>query len=211
MKRLLTSLATLLLFMPLMAQTYYTRYFSDKTLNDEARSWVDSGAWRNGFTKAGPFKDVNCTDWYTQYKRNKGQWDAAFKWLATHDLLTIEKGKHKIEGTTLVASVEDSENRSIDKQQSESHYFKIDLQYCVKGTERFAVIDHYSSKPNCPYRPDVIHYDYDREKARFYDSTPDTFYLFFPDDWHVAKLRNDGEDQTIRVIVIKIDYIEDYK
>ena len=29
-----------------------------------------------------------------------------------------------------------------------------------------------SSKRGITYRPDVIHYDYDRRKARFYDSTP---------------------------------------
>lgn len=188
---------------------YYTRYFADKDLNAKAKSWVESGAWRNGF-KANPYKDINCTDFYTQYQKNRAQWDAAFKWLATHDLLTIEKGKHPIEGTSLVVSVEDSENRPIDKQQSESHYTKIDLQYCVKGTERFAVLDHYTSKPNCAYRKDVIHYDYDKSMTRFYDSRPDEFFLFFPGDWHVAKLENDTNDQVIRVIVIKIDYIEEF-
>ena len=29
-----------------------------------------------------------------------------------------------------------------------------------------------SCKRGITYRPDVIHYDYDRRKARFYDSTP---------------------------------------
>lgn len=187
---------------------YYTRYFADKSLCVEAQKWVESGAWRNGFTKASPFKDVNCADWYTQYKKNQAQWDAAFKWLAENDLLAIEKGKHPIAGTDLVVSVEDSENRPIEKQQSESHHHKIDLQYCVKGIERFGVIDHYTSTPNCKYRPDVIHYDYDRSKARFYDSNPGEFYLFFPGDWHIAKLANDTDDQVIRVIVIKIDYVE---
>lgn len=82
--------------------------------------------------------------------------------------------------------------------------FKIIIE--VKGTERFGVIDHYSSTPNCKYRPDVIHYDYDRRKARFFDSTPGEFFIFFPRDWHIAKVANDGEDQTIRVIVVKVDY-----
>ncbi len=208
-KRFLSALVMALLTVQAFAQGgYYTRYFDDAELNARARHWVESGAWRNGFTAAQPFKDVNCTDFYTQYQKNKAQWDAAFKWLATHDLLAVEKGKHPIEGTSLVVSVEDSENRPITKQQSESHYFKIDLQYCVKGTERFAVIDHLTSKENCKYRPDVIHYDYDASKARFYDSNPGEFFLFFPHDWHIAKLENDTDDQVIRVIVIKIDYID---
>jgi biofilm protein TabA len=52
----------------------------------------------------------------------------------------------------------------------------------------------------------VIHYDYAPQKARFYDSNPGEFFIFFPRDWHIAKVATDGEDQTIRVIVIKVDY-----
>ena len=63
-----------------------------------------------------------------------------------------------------------------------------------------------SISSNCKYRPDVIHYDYDRRKARFFDSTPGEFFIFFPRDWHIAKIATDDEDQTIRVIVIKVDY-----
>lgn len=208
MKLFLSLIASIMIALPTLAQGTYTKQFNDKKLVKTAKKWVKRGAWRNGFTKASPFRDVNCADFYTQYQKNQAQWDAAFKWLAETDLLTIEKGKHPIEGTSLVVSVEDSENRPITKQQSESHYKKIDLQYCVKGIERFAVIEHESSKPNCEYRPDVIHYDYDVAKTRFYDSNPGEFFLFFPGDWHVAKLANDTNDQVIRVIVIKIDYVE---
>lgn len=209
MRKLILTLTALLTFaVTINAKGVYTKTFTDKKLNKTAKKWVKSGAWRNGFTAASPFKDVNCTDWYEQYQKNKAQWDAAFKWLAETDLLAIEKGSHKIEGTSLTASVEDSENRPLEKQQSESHYKKVDLQYCVKGVERFGIIEHETSTPNTKYRPDVIHYDYDVSKARFYDSDPSVFYLFFPGDWHIAKINNKGNDQTIRVIVIKIDYVE---
>jgi len=105
-----------------------------------------------------------------------------------------------------VVSVEDSKNEPLEKRRSESHNKHIDFQYVVKGTERFGVIDHYTSTPNCKYRPDVIHYDYAPQKARFFDSNPGEFFIFFPRDWHIAKVATDGEDQTIRVIVIKVDY-----
>ena len=58
------------------------------------------------------------------------------------------------------------------------------------------------------YKPDVIHYNYDAGRARFYDSTADKFFIFFPSDWHIAKIENDGYNQDIRVIVIKVDYID---
>ena len=165
---------------------------------------MKKGKWRNGFTGAAPHESVNIVEFYNQYHKNPEQWNALFKWLANTDLLTIEKGKHPIEGSDLTASVEDSENGPLAKRRSESHRENIDFQYVVKGTERFGIIEHNSSKPNSKYRPDVIHYDYDASKARFYDSTPDKFFVFFPDDWHIAKINNDGNDQTIRVIVVKI-------
>jgi beta-galactosidase beta subunit len=78
----------------------------------------------------------------------------------------------------------------------------------VKGVERFGIIDHLTSKPNSKWKPDVIHYNYDRKLTRFYDSTPDKFFIFFPCDWHIAKVNNDTNDQNIRVIVIKVDYVD---
>ena len=186
---------------------YYTQYYGDKPeLIKEAIAWAESGIWRNGFDKAKPHSSVNLVDFYLQYQKNPQQWQALFDYLAKTDLLSIPKGKHKIPGSDLVVSVEDSKNEPLEKRRSESHNKHIDFQYVVKGTERFGVIDHYSSTPNCKYRPDVIHYDYDRQKARFYDSNPGEFFIFFPRDWHIAKVATDGGDQTIRVIVIKVDY-----
>ena len=186
---------------------YYTQYYGDKPeLIKEAKAWAESGIWRNGFDKAKPHHSVNLVDFYLQYQKNPQQWQALFDYLAKTDLLSIPKGKHKIPGSDLVVSVEDSKNEPLEKRRSESHHKHIDFQYVVKGTERFGVIDHYSSTPNCKYRPDVIHYDYDRQKARFYDSNPGEFFIFFPRDWHIAKVATDGGDQTIRVIVIKVDY-----
>lgn len=186
---------------------YYTQYYGDKPeLIKEAKAWAESGIWRNGFDKAKPHSSVNLVDFYLQYQKNPQQWQALFDYLAKTDLLSIPKGKHKIPGSDLMVSVEDSKNEPLEKRRSESHHKHIDFQYVVKGTERFGVIDHYSSTPNCKYRPDVIHYDYDRQKARFYDSNPGEFFIFFPRDWHIAKVATDGGDQTIRVIVIKVDY-----
>ena len=97
----------------------------------------------------------------------------------------------------MFASVEDGVNDPLEKRGSESHYHHIDLQYVVKGTERFALLDH-----------DTSGYSYDASKAMFIDSTPERFFLFFPSDWHIAKIQTDKEDQNIRVVVVKLDYIK---
>ena len=209
MKRIMTSLAMLAIAISMSAQNgFYTREFSDSRLNKTASKWLKKGSWRNGFDKANPHASVNATDFYLQYQRNPEQWKALFCWLRDTDLLAIPAGRHPIEGTQLVASVEDSENGPIEKRASESHYHHIDFQFVVRGTERFGIIDHDSSTPNSKYKPDVLHYDYDLQRTRFYDSTPDEFFIFFPNDWHIAKVNSPlDEDQHIRVIVIKVDYL----
>lgn len=203
-------LASLLLAASLASKAqdgYYTQYYGNQTeLIKEAKQWAASGAWQNGFTKARPHTSVNLVDFYLQYQKNPQQWKALFEYLAQNDLLTLAGGKHKIPGTDLTVSVEDSQNEPLDKRGTESHNHHIDFQWVVKGVERFGIIDHYTSTPNCKYRPDVIHYDYQKDRAKFYDSTPGEFFIFFPRDWHIAKVANDTSDQNIRVIVIKVDY-----
>lgn len=210
MKRLVFSLSLLLVCISFCAaQDVYTKEFNQPKLEKKAIKWLKKGEWRNGFDKADPDASVNATDFYLQYQRNPAQWKALFKWIAQTDLLSIPKGKHPIEGTSLVASVEDSKNGPLAKRQSESHHQHIDFQYVVRGIERFGLIEHATSTPNCEWKPDVIHYDYNKEKTRFIDSSPDRFFIFFPQDWHIAKIENDTDDQDIRVIVIKVDYIDD--
>ena len=172
----------------------------------EAISWTLQRTWSNGF-KALPEVCTNLIEFKSQYEKNQAQWDAAFKWLATHDLTAIPAGRHPIEGTTLVASVEDSQNDPLEKRGNESHYYHIDLQYVVKGCERFGLLDHETSKA-LRYKPDCMNYECDMNKTVFIDSTPERFFLFFPGDWHIAKVATDKPSQDIRVIVIKLDYIK---
>ena len=197
MKRLILALFIAVASIPVVAQS-------------DARAWVSSGAWRNGFMDAKPDKTVNIDEFYRQYHKNPNQWHALFKWLASTDLLAIPAGKHPIPGSTLVASVEDSKNEPLEKRNTESHRKKIDFQYVVKGTEGFALLDHASSVVTMEYneKKDLIRYDYQKEKTNFFPSAPGRFLIFFPTDWHIAKIETKKKDQNIRVIVVKVDYIE---
>lgn len=187
----------------------YTNECYDAKLVKKAKKWMKKGEWRQGFFKASPHSSVNVVDFYLQYQRNPQQWEKLFEYLAKTDLLALPKGKHAIPGSDLTISVEDSENGPLEKRGTESHYKNIDFQYCVKGIERFAIIDHVTSTPKGKYKPDVIHYNYVKERTKFYDSAPDKFFIFFPGDWHIAKVNNDTEDQNIRVCVIKVRWVEE--
>ena len=176
----------------------------------EARQWLKQGEWRNGFTKAKPHKTLNIDEFKTQYQKNTAQWQTLFNWLRNTDLETIPKGKHPIPNSSLIASVEDSENGPLQKRNTESHKKKIDFQLVVRGTEGFALLDHASSTISVPYddKKDVMRYNYDLSRTHFFNVKGGQFVVFFPSDWHIAKVETKKKDQSIRVIVVKMDYVE---
>ena len=133
-KTLLTVAFALTMGLSSFAQGYYTQYYADKALVAKATEWVKSGEWRGGYNGASPHFSVNAVDFYQQYHKNPQQWQALFKWLAKTDLLALSKGKHPIEGSNLVASVEDDHNGPLETKRSESHNHKIDFQFVVKTT-----------------------------------------------------------------------------
>ncbi len=199
MKRLVTCMVLAVLAIAASAQT-------DK----DACQWLKQGEWRCGFNKAKPDKTLNVNEFYSQYKKNPKQWETLFQWLRDTDLETIPKGKHPIPNSTLVASVEDSQNQPLEKRNTESHKRKIDFQLVVRGTEGFALLDHESSTVSVPYdeKKDVMRYTYDPSKTHFFNVRAGQFVIFFPSDWHIAKVATKKKDQNIRVIVVKMDYIE---
>lgn len=176
-----------------------------------ARQWLKQGDWRCGFIKAKPHKTVNIDEFYSQYQKNTKQWETLFQWLRDTDLNAIPKGKHPIPNSTLVASVEDSENLPLEKRNTESHRRKIDFQLVVRGTEGFALLDHASSTIKNPYdeKKDVMRYNYVKDQTNFFNVKGGQFVIFFPSDWHIAKVQTKKKDQSIRVIVVKMDYVED--
>lgn len=209
MKKFSLAALVLLFSVALNAQeTCYTRVVEDAALRANAKAWTESGVWKNGFTKAEPDSTVNLVDFYEQYNKNPELWKTLFEWLEKTDLLAIPKGKHPIEGTSLIASVEDSFNEPLEKRRTESHYHNADFMFVVKGTEGFRILDHNTSTPNTEYKPDVIRYAYDESKAKVLLSTPGRFIIFFPSDWHIAKVQTPLDDQSIRVIVVKMPYQE---
>ena len=177
---------------------------------NDARTWMKKGEWANGFKKAKAHKTLDINQFYSQYKKNTAQWNTLFSWLRDTDLLAIPKGKHPIPGSTLVASVEDSENGPLEQRNTESHRKKIDFMVVVKGTEGFALLDHESSTVSQPYndKKDVMRYNYVKEKTNFFNVKSGQFVIFFPSDWHIAKVQTKKKDQTIRVIVVKMDYVD---
>lgn len=213
MKRLITLttlvIATWVFSLTTAAQTYTNEY--PKELQKIAHKWVKKGAWKNGFTKAVPAPVVNEVEFYLQYNKNPEPWKQLFEWLQKTDLLALPSGKQPIPGTSLIVSVEDTENRYAPAdleagKGSESHWQNIDVMYVVRGKEGFCRLDHDTSKPNIEYnlKKDRMEYQYDATKLEHFESIEGTFNIMFPCDWHIAKVQTQESDQHLRVLVIKM-------
>lgn len=213
MKRLITlvilAIATLALSFAVSAQTYTNQY--PKELQKIAHKWVRKGEWKNGFTKAVPAPIVNEVEFYLQYNKNPEQWKQLFEFLQKTDLLALPSGKQPIPGTSLIVSVEDTENRYAPAdleagKGSESHWQNIDVMYVVKGKEGFCRLDHDTSKPSIEYnlKKDRMEYQYDAARLEHFESIEGTFNIMFPCDWHIAKVQTQESDQHLRVLVIKM-------
>ncbi len=209
MKKILIGLALLANIHFMQAQTYTNAY--PKELQKLAAKWVKKGEWRKGFTKASPAPSVNLVEFYIQYHRNPEEWKALFQWLENTDLLAISPGRIPIEGTDLTVSVEDGDNWCSQQnlregKGSESHLQKIDFMYVVRGKEGFCRLDHETSTPKGPYKPDRLEYNFSYDKLEQFTSIPGTFNIMFPCDWHIAKVKTDDKSQNLRVLVIKVNY-----
>lgn len=209
MKHILFLIAIALCSVALQAQTYTNTSFSAKQ-QKKAAKWTSKGKWAGNFKAAKPSETTNLAEFQEQYGKNKAQWDSVFLFLSSIDPLTYPVGKTYIcEGKVLV-SVEEGTNAPLEKRTSESHRRKIDFQWVVNGSECFGILEHETATPKAPYndKKDVIHYNYNVEKLKLIQSKTSEFFLFFPEDWHIAKVNNFTDDQNIRVIVCKIDYVK---
>lgn len=89
MKRISIICLLTLFYMYLSAQT------NSEWTTGNAKKWMKSAVWSNGWTVS-PHKSVNAVEFACQYHKNKDVWDAAFRFLAEHDLEALSIGNHVI-------------------------------------------------------------------------------------------------------------------
>ncbi len=174
----------------------------------KAAKWSKTKEWANGFTLAKPDKTTDYAEFAAQYHNSKETWDKLFTWLAEHsdELATMKPGRYEVDGTKCFVNVQDAMTKDADKCDIESHRNYIDLQYVVTGTERFGLVAVEDTTPKTEYRPDIQFYTAPAEAMKYVDSTPKTFFLFFPRNYHQALVKAD-KAEPVRKIVGKIAYV----
>lgn len=167
----------------------------------EANNWFKKKEYLNGL-QAQPHPSVNKVEFARQYNANKDLWDKAFTYLKNNDLKTLPIGKYIIVADKVTVSVTDDSTKNFDKTNWESHKKFIDIQYIVRGEEKMGVAPVATAKVVKPYdeKRDVANYE---AEGKYYVSTPDRFFIFFPSDAHRPNITT-GSNLPDKKIVIKV-------
>lgn len=171
----------------------------------DSKKWIKSNVWSNGWNVS-PHKSVNATEFASQYHKNKTVWDAAFRFLASHNLDELTIGNHVILEGKCWATVSEYIPKEEDKGNIESHRRFIDLQYTLRGNEKMGLARDVKVRQEYNSQRDVAFYT--STKIKYYPADADSFFLFFPSDIHQPSVRGKGDAMKSRKIVIKIEYID---
>ncbi len=183
-----------------------TAQTSQEWTPESAKQWMESKVWSNGWTVA-PHESVNAVEFASQYEKNKEVWDAAFSFLAQHDLENMEPGKYVIiEGRTWV-NVSDYMAKPAEDVKVEGHHRFIDLQYTIHGNELMGVTHEVDSVRDA-YDPQKEIGFFWASNVKFYPTDASYYFLFFPSDYHQPSVKGEGEPAESRKIVVKIEYVQ---
>lgn len=166
-----------------------------------ADKWFKKKEYLNGL-QAQPHLSVDKIEFAKQYNANKDLWDKAFAYLRNNDLKTLQKGKYTIVADKVTVSVTEDSTKDFDKTMWESHRKFIDIQYIVIGEEKMGVAPVSKAKVIKPYdeKRDAANYE---AEGKYYVSTPDKFFIFFPGDAHRPNITT-GNNLLDKKIVIKV-------
>lgn len=172
--------------------------------SEEARKWVDSREWANGWNVTAD-ESIDAVEFATQYKLNRPLWDKLFKYLAETDSKTLAPGKIVLEEGRLWINVLEYTPKGADDTKIESHENFIDLQYTYEGNELMGVAHHVT--PVNEYDPVKDRTNYSTDEPIDYSvAGPDRFFLYFPKDMHQPSVKGEGDAVVSRKLVGKIEY-----
>ena len=103
---------------------YLSAQTSPEWTSGNAKKWMKSAVWSNGWTVS-PHKSVNAVEFACQYHKNKDVWDAAFRFLAEHDLEALSIGNHVILEGKCWATVSEYIPKEVEKGNIESHLYSV--------------------------------------------------------------------------------------
>jgi biofilm protein TabA len=171
--------------------------WTDAQLN----SWYEKQDWLNGWqVKSDGSNDKRLLA--ESYFKFKDRWDMTFQFLKNNDLTKLS-GNHEIDGKNVHIIVADYNSKEKSQTRYESHDKYVDIQYVAVGEEYMGKTTRDLAKVSVPYNQpnDITFYDFDG--GDYFKATPESFFIFFPEEVHRPSIKID-ESVPIKRIVVKI-------
>lgn len=143
----------------------------------------------------------NCELYYGMHPRFKEAFDFIRRAIAEN----LPVGKYEIDGKELWASVQEYTSKLYDDAKAEAHKNYIDIQFIVSGIEVIEGFDISKATPKSDYNDvkDVMFYE-DNKNAGKGILTDNEYGIFFPHDVHKPGICIDGNQDTVKKIVVKV-------
>ena len=128
----------------------------------------------------------NAAQYYSLHPRFK----TVFEYIASHDLVTMECGRHDIDGDNIFVNIQELDLKDTKAARLELHRKYIDIQLLLDGPDE---VFGWSEKPDC-LKPEA---EFDVEKdVQFFTDEPQVFYtmregqfsILYPEDAHAPML-----------------------
>ncbi len=103
--------------------------------------------------------------------------------MKTHDLLTLEPGKHPMKGSDLFLNISHIKGKTKEAALMETHKNMLDIQIPLNGEETFGYTP-LCDLPQVEYNAEKDASKYAIQAQTYFTCKPGQFALFFPQDGH---------------------------
>ena len=128
--------------------------------------------------------------------------EKGLKFLQANDMLSMEDGKHIIDGEKIYANVQSGMTKEPNSTPWEAHRVYTDIQYIIKGAEIMGWANLENFKPDCEYdtEKDVV---FGNAKGSYITVAENYFVIFTPEDAHKPMLKI-VEEKPVKKVIVKV-------
>jgi YhcH/YjgK/YiaL family protein len=127
----------------------------------------------------------------------------AFRYLSDTDFSQVAKGKYEIDGTNVIAIVNEYDTVPASGEQMEAHKKYIDVQYIVSGEELIGHDLLQGQTPSKVYDEASDYWLFGEAPSFFSKMEQGMFAIFFPTDLHMPNIRV-NEATPVKKVVMKV-------
>lgn len=120
----------------------------------------------------------------------------AAQYIMTHDLSTLEKGKHQIDGDDIFVNIQEVAPKTAAEAKIETHDKYIDIQIPFTSTETMGYIPR-ADLPEAEYNAETDMTLYEGPCTNYLTVEPGMFTVFFPSDGHAPAITPIAEKKAI--------------